>query len=170
MDESKSNLKKNPSRAACEKIIQRILMTEILEKGENTQFKNATDFMPFFESLYPTSASLTKQVQRAVKNMSLPKDKHGYFIINKSSLQLEEDQEISRILLKSNAEIYNEQIESVFIKIDNDSIDYLYNLIIGSSSFKTKYITMIKSSDGLFFLSKSSSQLRTLLSSLMRDQ
>ena len=170
MEDNKSPLKKNPSRSACEKIIQRILMTEILEKGKNHQFKNATDFMPFFESLYPTSPSLTKQVQRAVKSMALPKDDFGFFVINKSEIQLDEDQEIGRVLKRGHADIYKSQIESVFLKLEPNVIDYLYDLISRSSSFKDKYITLIKSSDGLFFLTKSSSQLQILLSSLTTDK
>ena len=145
-------------------------MTEILEKGKNQQFKNATDFMPFFESLYPASPSLTKQVQRAVKNMALPKDNHGFFVINKSEIQLDEDQEIGRILKRGHADIFKTQIESVFIKLDPDVIDYLYDLISGSSSFKEKFITIIKSSNGLFFLTKSSSQLQILISSLTKEE
>lgn len=170
MEDNSNSLKKNPSRSACEKIIQRILMTEILEKGKNQQFKNATDFMPFFESLYPASPSLTKQVQRAVKNMALPKDNHGFFVINKSEIQLDEDQEIGRILKRGHADIFKTQIESVFIKLDPDVIDYLYDLISGSSSFKEKFITIIKSSNGLFFLTKSSSQLQILISSLTKEE
>ena len=170
MEDNSNSLKKNPSRSACEKIIQRILMTEILEKGKNQQFKNAIDFMPFFESLYPASPSLTKQVQRAVKNMALPKDNHGFFVINKSEIQLDEDQEIGRILKRGHADIFKTQIESVFIKLDPDVIDYLYDLISGSSSFKEKFITIIKSSNGLFFLTKSSSQLQILISSLTKEE
>ena len=74
-----NSLKKNPSRKDCEKIIKRILSTEILEKGKNQNFRFASDFMAFFESLYPPSDSLTKQVQRAIKSLDLPKDKDGFF-------------------------------------------------------------------------------------------
>lgn len=48
-----STLRKNPSRQTCETIIKRILMTEVLEKGTNRHFKQASDFMSYFESLYP---------------------------------------------------------------------------------------------------------------------
>ena len=64
----------NPSRAKCEMIIMRILSTEIRENGKNTHFKNAMDFMAYFESLYPAGSALTKQVQRAIKSMDLAKD------------------------------------------------------------------------------------------------
>ena len=94
MPDNNNPKSKNPSRKSCEKIIERILMTEILEKGRNQQFKSAADFMPFFESLYPASPSLNKQVQRAVVQMGLPKDRNGFFIINKTEAQIEEDEEI----------------------------------------------------------------------------
>ena len=58
-----STLRKNPSRQTCETIIKRILMTEVLEKGTNRHFKQASDFMSYFESLYPASDSLAKQVR-----------------------------------------------------------------------------------------------------------
>ena len=68
-----NSLKKNPSRKDCEKIIKRILSTEILEKGKNQNFRFASDFMAFFESLYPPSDSLTKQVQRAINPLIFQK-------------------------------------------------------------------------------------------------
>ena len=44
-------LRKNPSRRTCEDTIKRILTAEINETGHNTHFKNASDFMSYFESL-----------------------------------------------------------------------------------------------------------------------
>ena len=94
MDYRKPKLRKNPSREACEGIIKRILMTEILEKGKNEHFRTAADFMSYFESLYPASDALTKQVQRAVKAMDMPKDDTGYFIPNKTTEQLAEEKNL----------------------------------------------------------------------------
>ena len=51
--EGKSDIRKNPSRKACEDVIKRILMTEVLTKGRNEHFKQANDFMSYFQSLYP---------------------------------------------------------------------------------------------------------------------
>ena len=102
--------------------------------------------------------------------MALPKDDFGFFVINKSEIQLDEDKEIERILKRGHADIYKSQIESVFLKLEPNVIDYLYDLISSSRSFKDKYITLIKSSDGLFFLTRSSSQLQILLSSLAKDE
>ena len=72
--EKSTTLRRNPSREACEGEIKRILMTEVLENGGNYHFRTAADFMDYFESLYPKSDALTKQVQRAVKALNMPKD------------------------------------------------------------------------------------------------
>ena len=75
----------NPSRAKCEMIISRILSTELKENGKNIHFKNAMDFMTYFESLYPAGSALTKQVQRAIKSMDLAKDENGFFLLEKTT-------------------------------------------------------------------------------------
>ena len=62
--EHSSTLRKNPSRETCEGIIKRILMTEVLENGSNKHFRFASDFMNYFESLYP--ASDAPRQQRAI--------------------------------------------------------------------------------------------------------
>ncbi|MBQ9579897.1 MAG: hypothetical protein IJR23_01820, partial [Lachnospiraceae bacterium] len=92
---SSDGIRHNPSRSEFESIIKRILVTEVLTKGRNEQFRNASDFMSYFESLYPAGTALTKQVQRAIKSMMLPKDEHGYLIINKTEEQLEEEKDLS---------------------------------------------------------------------------
>ena len=167
MPELNNQKSKNPSRKSCEKVIERILMTEILEKGKNQQFKTAADFMPFFESLYPASPSLNKQVQRAVVQMGLPKDRNGFFIINKTEAQIEEDEEISHMLSRGNASILNPETETLFLKLNPDAIDYLFDLIHSSESFKDLYLTMIKSSDGIIFLTESKARLNVLIQSLI---
>ena len=72
--ETENTTRKNPSRETCQKIIKRILVTEVLEKGCNEHFRQASDFMGYFQSLYPASDALTKQVQRAIKAMDMPRD------------------------------------------------------------------------------------------------
>ena len=84
----------------CEGIIRRILMTEVLEKGKNEHFRTAADFMKYFESLYPASDALTKQVQRAIRSLNMPKDELGYFIPNKTAEQLAQEQELTYIFKK----------------------------------------------------------------------
>ena len=130
MSEQTINLRKNPSRKECENVIKKILMTGVLERGTNEHFKSASDFMSYFQSLYPASDSLTKQVQRAVKNLGMPKDDKGYFIINKTEAQLEQDKEIAFLMNKTNATIVPfEEYETLFLKADGKHKDYLYQLL-----------------------------------------
>ena len=102
---SKNPVRKNPSREVCEQIIRRILFTELSEHGKNSHFKQASDFMGYFESLYPASDGLTKQVQRAVRALQMPKDENGYFIPNKTALQLKQEQELSRLFQQSSSSL-----------------------------------------------------------------
>lgn len=165
---SKTVLRKNPSRATCEDIIRRILMTEVLEKGTNEHFKTAADFMSYFQSLYPASDGLTKQVQRAVKSLAMPKDDRGYFIINKTEDQLNQDKEISFMFKKTAAAITPlEEYETLFLKVDPEYKDYLYQLLSESDTFADKIITMINSSNGIIFYTKSKQQLEILINSLI---
>lgn len=99
-------------------------------KGKNEHFKTATDFMKYFESLYPASDSLTKQVQRAIKSLDMPKDPNGYFIINKTAEQLDQDQELSFMLQKSKAHVTSlEDYETLFLATDPNYKYYLLQLI-----------------------------------------
>ncbi len=158
----------NPSRKECEDIIRRILMTEVLEQGRNHSFKTASDFMKYFESLYPASPGLTKQVQRAVKAMDMPKDEHGYFIINKTAAQLDQDQELSRLLKKTNASVLDgSSYETLFLSCDPHFRDYLYQLITESDTLSDKYLTIINSNKGLLFLTQNRRNLEKVLQSLI---
>ena len=125
---SKGNnpLRKNPSRKTCESIIRRILMTEISQQGENRHFKHAVDFMSYFESLYPTSDSLTKQVQRAIKSMNMPKDEKGYFIVNKSMEQIEQDASLKTFFSHARARTVSlESYTPIFLEADTQLCPYL---------------------------------------------
>ena len=95
MEAKSPSLRKNPSRETCEGIIRRILMTEVLEKGKNEHFRTAADFMKYFESLYPASDALTKQVQRAVQSLHMPKSFRGFsFILHYPATVLHRNKEI----------------------------------------------------------------------------
>ena len=163
------NLKKNPSRKECEETIKRILMTDVLENGKNTHFKSAKDFMSYFESLYPPGDSLSKQVQRAIKSLDMPKDENGYFVINKTTAQMEEDREISRMLRQAHGKTMGlEDCEPLFLKIDKRYKEYIMNIIEESETFRDKYITIVNSSDGLIFYTTNRSNLETLIDSLIQ--
>ncbi len=161
-------IKRNPSRKECEETIRRILMTEVLENGSNKHFKSAKDFMKYFESLYPAGDSLNKQVQRAVKALEMPKDEAGYFIINKTAGQMDEDKELGRMFRRMNAKTFDlEKYETLFLKVDGKYKDYLMQLISESKTFEGKYVTMISASAGIIFYTESKAGLETLINSLI---
>lgn len=123
MEAKSPSLRKNPSRETCEGIIRRILMTEVLEKGKNEHFRTAADFMKYFESLYPASDALTKQVQRAIRSLNMPKDELGYFIPSKTAEQLAHEQELTYILKKANADVCRmDDYQPLFLKADEQSL------------------------------------------------
>lgn len=168
MSENTINLRKNPSRKECEQIIKKILMTEVLERGTNEHFKSASDFLSYFQSLYPASDSLTKQVQRAVKALGMPKDDRGYFIINKTEAQLGQDKEIAFLMKKNNCQLVPFQdYETLFLKADGKYKDYLYQLLSESETFADKVITMINSSNGIILFTNNKHQLEILINSLI---
>ena len=137
--ETENTTRKNPSRETCQKIIKRILVTEVLEKGCNEHFRQASDFMGYFQSLYPASDALTKQVQRAIKAMDMPRDERGYFIVNKTSEQFEQDKEISRLLQSSEASLKSlEESEPVLIEVPTELADYLMDTLSSSSSLQIR--------------------------------
>lgn len=170
MDQSHSfELKyKNPTRQECEEQIRRTLMTETLRHGGNRHFKTAKDFMPIFEALYPSGPSLNKQVQRAVKSMNMPKDEKGYFIVDKTKSQMEQDREISLLLNKSFASVVElPNYETLFLKTDSKYRDYLLQLIQESDTLKEKFITAISTSNGILFLTENKALLSTILKGLL---
>lgn len=161
-------LRKNPSRQECETVIKRILVTEVLTKGRNEQFRSASDFMSYFESLYPASDSLTKQVQRAIKAMELPKDEHGYLIVNKTKEQLEEEKDLAYLLNRSNAYLTDlTDCEPVLLHCCKDDAAYLLTLVTKCLGLQDKYETVLQTSDGILFYTKQRNQLETYLNSLI---
>ncbi len=159
-------LRKNPSRKTCESIIRRILMTEIEQQGKNQHFKHAVDFMSYFESLYPTSDSLTKQVQRAIKAMNMPKDENGYFIINKSMEQMEQDSSLKEAFSMSHVKIHSlSEYTPIFLEADSELCPYLKKLITESETFRDKFLTIIETSNGLMIYTKEPEELKTICES-----
>ena len=160
-------LRKNPSRETCEKIIKRILMTEVLEQGTNQHFRNASDFMNYFESLYPASPGLTKQVQRAIKSLDMPKNEKGYFIVNKTTSQFEQEQEITHLFKAAHVTVDPmENYETVFLSADKHLRSYLIHILENSDTFKGKFLTLVEASNGLLIYTKSKNSLLILLNSL----
>ena len=164
---SSASPRKNPSRQTCEKAIRRILMTEVLQHGRNEHFRNASDFMSYFESLYFPSDSLTKQVQRAVKAMDMPKDERGYYIANKTTSQLEEDNALKSLLTEAGASTASsETMEVVFLKAAEHLKDYLIHSLSVSKTFEGKIITITKTYNGILIYTDNAKNLTALLNSL----
>ena len=164
---NKDTSRKNPSRKECENIIKRILMTEYLENGSNRHFKTASDFMNYFESLYLPSDSLLKQVQRAIKALDMPKDEAGYFIVNKTVRQHEQDKDIRNAFEMAGVSVATMDLsQAVFISAKPSLQDYLIQLLNTSETFKGKIITILPSSNGLLIYTNNASQLEILLNSL----
>ncbi len=165
--EKSTTLRKNPSREACENVIKRILMTEVLEYGSNKHFRFASDFMNYFESLYPASDALTKQVQRAVKALDMPKDANGYYIVNKTSAQLEQETQMSQLLALANVSVHPmEQVSTVFLSVEPHFRKYLIHLLETTETFRGKYITIVETTNGLLIYTENKNQLLVLLNSL----
>jgi adenylate kinase family enzyme len=163
-----SNIRKNPSRKECEKAIRRILITEILENGKNKHFRMATDFITYFEALYPSSDSLTKQVQRAVKAMNMPKDEDGYFIIDRTPEQMAQDKELQSLFNRAGAQLQSlEDCEQIFIELEPDYVDYLIFQMEESESLRDKYVTIQKTSNGMIIYTREKKKLEQLLQRLM---
>ena len=159
-----STLRKNPSRQTCETIIKRILMTEVLEKGTNRHFKQASDFMSYFESLYPASEGLKRQVQRALKSLDLPRDDSGYFIINKTKGQYSKEQELLCALSLGCARISSiEKVQVLFIELKPALIQYVISLISENESLNESCITIVPSCNGIIVYTKDADAFKALL-------
>ncbi len=163
------SLRKNPSRETCENIIRRILMTEVLQQGENHHFRQASDFMGYFESLYPASDSLTKQVQRAVKSMNMPKDEHGYFIVNKTQEQIVQDDALKHAFSLANVKpMVLTDYTPVFLSAEPALCPYLKEIINSSITFQGKILTIVETSNGLLLYTDQPQQLEKLCRSLCK--
>lgn len=166
MNESPT-LRKNPSRETCEGIIKRILITEVLEHGRNKHFKGASDFMNYFESLYPASDALTKQVQRAIKAMDMPKDEHGFLIVNKTTDQFEQEKELKNLFRQADVTINSmEQIETIFLSAAPYARTHIIHLLETSELFRDKYLTIVETSNGLLIYTEDKNRLLGILNSL----
>jgi hypothetical protein len=162
-----NRLRKNPSRETCEGIIKRILTTEVKQHGSNTHFKGASDFMNYFESLYPASDALTKQVQRAIKAMNMPRDESGYLIVDKSVEQYEQESLISNLFLREKLKVDPmEDIETVFVAAPPYLHAYLIQLFESTVSFQGKFLTIAPVSNGLLFYTARKEALLNSLNSL----
>lgn len=124
--------------------------------------------MSYFESLYPASDALTKQVQRAIKALDMPKDESGYFIPNKTNEQLEHEKELEFLFGKAHASVISlEDCKPVFLQTASTLKSYLIHTIESSPVFEGKFVTLQETSNGILIYTKTPSQLEILLNSLI---
>lgn len=163
-----ASLRKNPSRKTCEDVIKRILFAEIAENGTNAHFRSASDFMSYFESLYPASEALTKQVQRAVKTLDMPRDEKGYFIVNKSKEQFAQEKELSATLKKADADVFSlTDCIPVLLKADAALCPYLTELLSQSPLAGDLIVTITNCNNGLLLYTQREKELLAVLENLV---
>ena len=165
-----------PSRSECEAAIKRILITETLESGKNAHFKSSSDFMPYFEALYPAGPGLRKQVQRALKALDMPKDENGYYMVHKTREQAAEDEELSDLLEKSGASIAPANIEDplqmLVLRLDktsNTDMAYIAGRLARSVTLSGKFETMLPTTNGILVLTRDPAAFRKFLAELLPE-
>lgn len=160
--------KRTPSRAECEAIIKKILTTEAQARTVNSTFKRPSDFMGYFESLYPPSAALTKQVQRAIAALDMARDSKGYYIINKSKEQSNQDNDIRRLLTEAQYSVDPLETDStVFLKIEGSFVDFVLHKLSDSITMKPYITTMVPCYNGILIYTKDKEKVIELFNSLI---
>lgn len=162
-----SSTHKNPSRKSCEQTIKRILTREFEEYGENHHFKQASDFMIYFESLHPASPSLTKQVQRAVNALNIPRDENGYFIINKTVEEYKAEQELS-LLLQSSSLVNLQSCTPILIKTEYWKRKHVLHLIKTTPELQNLYVTLTETDSGILIYTENPEKLINFFSECIK--
>jgi hypothetical protein len=162
-----SSSHKNPSRKSCEQTIKRILTREFEEYGENHHFKQASDFMIYFESLHPSSPGLTKQVQRAVNALNLPRDEKGYFMINKTVEEYKAEQELSQLL--SDSCLVNLQLcTPILLKAEIWKRRHIMHVMNSTPQFQPLFETMTETDNGILIYTKDPEKLLSFFSEFIK--
>ena len=162
-----SSSHKNPSRKSCEQTIKRILTREFEEYGENHHFKQASDFMIYFESLHPASPGLTKQVQRAINALNLPRDENGYFIINKTVEEYKAEQELS-LLLQSSTLINLQNCTPILIKTEYWKRKHVIHLIRSAPELQRLFVTLTETDSVILIYTKNPEKLTEFFSEFIK--
>jgi len=162
-----SYVHKNPSRKSCEQTIKKILTREFEEFGENRHFKQASDFMVYFESLHPASSSLTKQVQRAVNSLNLPRDENGYFMINKTAEEYAAERELKHLLIKASLENLS-NATPILLKLESWKCKYVMHLLESNSYVNSLSQSIAETSNGILIYTTDPDKLLSYLSSFIR--
>ena len=92
----------------------------------------------------------------------------GYFIPNKTAEQLAQEQELTYIFKKANADVCRmDDYQPLFLKADDAVSSYLLSRITDSPLFQGKYLTAHTVPGGILFYTKNPNQLEILLKSLI---
>ena len=98
----------------------------------------------------------------------MPRDERGYFIVNKTSEQFEQDKEISRLLQSSEASLKSlEESEPVLLEVPTELADYLMYTLSSSISLKGHYDTMVKAYNGIIIYTRERSRILSYLQTLL---
>ena len=163
-----SSLHKNPSRKSCEQTIRKILTREYEEYGSNHHFKQASDFMVYFESLHPASPSLTKQVQRAVSALNLPRDENGYFMINKTAEDYAVEQELTHLLSDSSLTDLS-CCTPMLLKVHAWQCSHIMHLLSSSTQMQSLFESLLPTDNGILIYTKTPDQLSSFLSDFFKE-
>ncbi|MCI9020631.1 MAG: hypothetical protein HFH32_07820 [Eubacterium sp.] len=124
--------------------------------------------MLYFESLHPASPSLTKQVQRAVNSLNLPRDENGYFIIHKSAEEYQAEQELSTLLKQSSISDLS-SCTPILIQTESWKSKHIIYLLKKMSEFEKLHETIAETDNGILIYTKYPQDLSALLSGLTTE-
>ena len=111
--------------------------------------------MSYFESLYPASDALTKQVQRAVQSLHMPKDADGFFIVDKTAAQVEQEQCLGKLFADANVSLH--------------PMELLLHTFEQSDLFAGQILTIVRTGNGLLIYTEDKKQLLSLLNRLINQ-
>lgn len=98
----------------------------------------------------------------------ISRDERGYFIVNKTSEQFEQDKEISRLLQSGEASLKSlAESEPVLIEVPTELADYLMYTLSSSISLKGHYDTMVKAYNGIIIYTRERSRILSYLQTLL---
>lgn len=123
--------------------------------------------MIYFESLHPSSPGLTRQVQRAVNALNLPRDENGYFMINKTVEEYKAEQELSK-LLQSSSVANLDKCTPVLVKMEYWKRDHMIYLMQSAAALRKLYETIVPADNGVLFYTKTPEKLTAFFSSFIK--
>ena len=123
--------------------------------------------MIYFESLHPASPGLTKQVQRAINALNLPRDENGYFIINKTVEEYKAEQELS-LLLQSSTLINLQNCTPILIKTEYWKRKHVIHLIRSAPELQRLFVTLTETDSGILIYTKNPEKLTEFFSEFIK--